>query len=151
MASADARLRVRRSRLLLGLCTLLLGTSAAAQGNDTSSRGQAAASAHRPVCTEGVRGYTSMSLVPKPFDSLAMPPNALPVRITSPEEEVAAEREMRRRAGSVGATGLVVLDEVIEEGGMRKVRRHVVPVFVAADSARAQAVCRGAAHGDKGA
>jgi len=150
MASADARLRVRRSRLLLGLCTLLLGTSAAAQGNDTSSRGRGA-SAHRPVCAEGVRGYTSMSLVPKPFDSLAMPPNALPVRITSPEEEVAAEREMRRRAGSVGATGLVVLDEVIDEGGMRKVRRHVVPVFVAADSARAQAVCRGAAHGDKGA
>jgi hypothetical protein len=84
-----------------------------------------------------------MELVPKPFDSLAMPPNALPLRISSPEEEVAAEREMRRRAGSVGATGLVVLDEVIEDGGMRKVRRHVVPVFVAADSARAHAACRG--------
>jgi hypothetical protein len=149
MTSGAARLRVRRTRLLLGLCTLLLGTSAAAQGNDTASRARAAA--HRPVCTEGVRGYTSMSLVPKPFDSLAMPPHALPVRITSPEEEMAAEREMRRRAGSVGATGLVVLDEVIDEGGMPKVRRHVVPVFVAADSARAQAVCRGAAHGDKGA
>ena len=149
MTSRATRLWVRRTGLHLALSSLLLWTSGEAQAKDSTSPGGARESKHPPVCAEGVRGYTSMDLVPKPFDSLALPPNALPIRITSPEEEVAAEREMRRRAGSVGATGLVVLDEIIDEGGMRKVRRHVVPVFVAADSARAQAACR--AHGEKGA
>lgn len=130
--------QVRSIGPVLILSLILLATPAEAQGNGTG------APAHPAVCADGVRRYVSLSAVPAPFDSLRMPPGP-PIRITSPEEEQAAEREMRRRAGQAGATGLVMLDETSEEGRAHMVRRRVVPVFVAADSARAQAACRGAA------
>jgi hypothetical protein len=77
-----------------------------------------------------------------PHDSLGLPPGA-PVRVTSAEEAAAADLAMRGRAGSVGATGVVVT-EVTEAGdGGTVIRRRVVPVFVPSDSGRAQAACKG--------
>lgn len=101
----------------------------------------AQSSTHPQVCAEGVRKYAAMSEVPTPHDSLVMPPGE-PIRISSAEEERQAELEMLKRAASVGATGIVVAEEVEDDGGVRRVRRRVVPVFVASDTARAYGACR---------
>src|SRR5512133_1788221 len=69
------------------------------------------------VCAKGVRIYTDKSQVPVPHDTLTMPPADGPVRVTSPEEAEAAELAMRGRAGSVGANGVIVTDEVSDDGG----------------------------------
>ncbi|HXY69667.1 MAG TPA: hypothetical protein VEH62_09465 [Gemmatimonadales bacterium] len=97
---------------------------------------------HPRVCASGVRTYQGVGEVPKPYDSLAMPPGP-PIRVQDPSEAEAAERTVRERAGSVGATG-VVIDEESEmgPGGGLIVRRRVFPVFVPSDSARAQQACR---------
>jgi hypothetical protein len=131
----------RRAAPLVGLCSFLFATASAAQTADTTAT-RTDPPRHPPVCGDGVRRYQAMSQVPAPFDSLAMPRNLPPIRISSPDEEAAAEREVNRRAGSVGATGLVVVDEAGDDAGGRHVRRRAIPVFVAADSARAQAACR---------
>ncbi|HTT67865.1 MAG TPA: hypothetical protein VMF70_07550 [Gemmatimonadales bacterium] len=96
---------------------------------------------HPPVCAGGVRTYASISEVPTPFDSLTLPP-APPLRVTSPSEAAAAEDAMHGLAGSVGATGLVVTDETETDGGVMRVRRRVLAVFVPSDSARAQQACK---------
>jgi hypothetical protein len=133
-----------RAAPLAGLCSFLFATASAAQTADTASAVTAAKPAHPVVCAAGIRRYHAMSEVPTPFDSLAMPRGLTPIRVTSPDEEEAAEREVNRRAGSIGATGLVVVDEASPDYGIRTVRRRAIPVFVAADSARAQAACRAA-------
>jgi len=97
---------------------------------------------HPRVCAAGVRTYSSLAEVPAPYDSLRLPPGP-PVRVTNPAEAEAAEQAMRAQAGAVGATGLVVMEET--EGdptGAMRVRRRVLPVFVASDSARAQQACK---------
>ena len=96
---------------------------------------------HPPVCGKGVRTYSSLKDVPTPFDSLKLPPGP-PIRVHSPEEAQAAETQMLALAGSVGATGLVETEEQEDMGGSLVVRRRVIPVFVAADTARAYAACR---------
>jgi len=97
---------------------------------------------HPAVCAAGVRTYSSVAEVPAPFDSLTLPPGP-PVRVTNPEEAEAAERNIRAQAGSVGATGLVVIEETDSDPtGAMRVRRRVLPVFVPSDSARAQQACR---------
>ena len=103
----------------------------------------AAAPSHPKVCTEGVREYYSKADIPTPYDTLVMPPSE-PVRVSSPEEAEAAQRLMREQAGSVGATGLLVLEERTDDGmGRVEMHRSVTPVFAASDSARAYAACRG--------
>jgi hypothetical protein len=98
---------------------------------------------HPKVCAEGVREYYSKADIPAPYDTLVMPPSE-PVRVTSPEELEAAQRLMREQAGSVGATGLLVLEERTDDGmGRVEMHRSVTPVFAASDSARAYAACRG--------
>lgn len=97
---------------------------------------------HPVVCAKGVRTYGSWKEVPTPFDSLKLPPGA-PIRVSSPEEAEAADLEMHRRAGLIGATGLVVMEVVDDDGSSRSVHRQVIPVFVPADTARAYAACRG--------
>jgi hypothetical protein len=126
---------------LAGLCSFLFATALAAQTADEAPA-RSDPPRHPVVCAEGVRRYGAMSEVPAPFDSLAMPRGLPPIRVTSPDEEQAAEREVNSRAGSIGATGLVVTQEASPDYGIRTVRRRAVPVFVAADSARAQAACR---------
>jgi hypothetical protein len=89
-----------------------------------------------------VQIYDSIDKVPVPHDTLQMPSATGPVIVTNEAEAEAAELAMRGRAGSVGATGVVVLDDVQESGGERTVRRRgMIPVFAPSDSARAQKAC----------
>ena len=97
---------------------------------------------HPRVCANGVRMYTDKTQVPVPHDTLALPPADGPIRINSPEEAEAAELALRGRAGSVGATGVLVADEVSDDGGTQQVRRRATAVYVRADSARAQQACK---------
>lgn len=108
-----------------------------------ASRAQGAgAPAHPKVCAEGVREFYGRGELTMPFDTLTMPPGE-PVRVTSPEEAEAAQRMMRERAGSVGATGLLILEETTDDGSGRiQMHRRVTPVFVVSDTARAYAACR---------
>jgi hypothetical protein len=69
---------------------------------------------------------------------LAAAPAREPIRVTSPEEAEAAQQRILERAASVGANGLVFVDEGTPEGGLR---RNVVAVFVRADSARSYKAC----------
>lgn len=102
-----------------------------------------APAAHPKVCAEGVREFYSKAEIPTPYDTLTMPPSE-PVRVTSPDELEAAQRQMRSLAGSVGATGLLVLEERTDDGmGRVEMHRSVTPVFAPSDTARAYAACRG--------
>jgi hypothetical protein len=96
-----------------------------------------------PICAKGVKVYTERSQVPVPFDTLEVPRPDAPIRVTNEQEAEAAELAMRARAGSVGATGVLVTDEIQDSGdGERRMRRNVLGVFVPADSARAQQACK---------
>ena len=116
--------------------TLLLAAKAEAQTATSPKK------AHVPVCAQGVKTYDDIKEVPKPYDSLTVPPSAQPVMVTNEAEAEAASLAMRGRAGSVGATGVVVTDETTDNGsGMVTMRRSVQGVYVVADSARAQKAC----------
>ncbi len=97
---------------------------------------------HPTVCAKGVRLFTAKSQIPVPYDTLALPPADGPIRVTSPEEAEAAELALRGRAGSVGATGLLVTDEVTDDGGTQRISRQASAVYVPSDSARAQQACK---------
>ena len=97
---------------------------------------------HPIVCAKGVRLFTDKAQIPVPYDTLALPPADGPIRVTSPEEAEAAELALRGRAGSVGATGLLVTDEVTDDGGTQRISRQATAVYVPSDSARAQQACK---------
>jgi hypothetical protein len=138
--SCCARAR-RRLRLLLIAVILVPGPIRA---QDPTAAGAAPTPRHPAVCADGVQRYAGLASVPHPFDTLTFPKGLPPIRITNPEQAGAAERQMAERAGRIGATGMVTVEESQEtDGGARMVRRRVIPVFVPADSARAQAACRG--------
>jgi hypothetical protein len=119
----------------------MLAPSSRSFAQDSATVASKPAPRHPPVCADGVRRYPSLADVPVPFDSLAMP-RGEPVRIHGPADVSAAERLMAERAGGVGATGIVVADQSeADDGGIRRVTRRVIPVFVPADSARAHAAC----------
>src|SRR4051812_41566235 len=96
--------------LSLAAALTLAATVARAQSAQTAP---AAQPKHPAVCAKGVRIYTELSQVPVPHDTLQMPPSE-PVRVTSEQEAEAAELAMRGRAGSVGATGILVTDKVVD-------------------------------------
>jgi len=96
---------------------------------------------HAAVCAAGVRTYTSLQEVPTVHDTLPLPPSPR-VQVTNDEEAAAADLAMRGRAGSVGATGVVITDVTENSDGGMVLHRHVVPVFVPSDSARAHAACK---------
>jgi hypothetical protein len=135
----------RRSTALvrtLPLAAVLSLAGAGAAAAQSSAAG-AQPGRHTAVCAAGVRVYTDIKDVPVPHDTLKMPPMDGQIRVTNAQEAEAAELAMRGRAGSVGATGVLVLDDVQNDGGNMIVRRRgLVPVFVPADSARALQVCR---------
>jgi hypothetical protein len=111
----------------------LVSASAAAQGSPPK---------RVPVCAKGVQIYTDIRDVPKPYDSVTVPPPDQPVRVTNEDEMAAAELAMRGRAGTVGATGVVITDETTDDGSGRvQLRRSLQGVYVATDSARAQKAC----------
>jgi hypothetical protein len=94
------------------------------------------------VCAQGVRVFTDPSQAPTPRDTVEIPAPDGPVRVSSPEEAEAAELALRGRAGSVGATGVIINDQVSDEGGAQRIHRSVVGIFAPADSAHAQAACK---------
>ncbi len=97
---------------------------------------------HPAVCAAGVREYGSLSEISTPYDTLRMPPGP-PLEVHNEDEARAAEQQMKQRAGSVGATGLVSYDQEDDDGsGGRRLRRSVMAVFVPADTARAYGACR---------
>lgn len=103
---------------------------------------QPAVPKHPVVCARGVAVYHDIKEVPTPFDSVVVPPAAAPVRVSNEAEAEAAELDLKRRAGSVGATSFVVTEEREDDGsGMVRLRRAVQGLFVRADSARAQQAC----------
>lgn len=135
---APFSLRGRLATAVSAIAIVAISRSAGAQ----TAANQGQAPRHPRVCTGGVRTYPSITQVPTPFDSLTMPPAPGPVRVTNPAEAEAADRAMRERAGSIGATGIVVSDVTDDTGGGMRIRRSVLPVFVPSDSARAQQACR---------
>ncbi len=127
----------RLSTTLVPAAIILAGSA-----SFTTARAQGATkSKHAPVFAEGVKQYDGFASVPTPYDTLQMPPSPGPIRVTSEEEARAADLEIRKRAGSVGATGIVVSDKVEEDGGARRVQRQSTAIFVRADSARAYKAC----------
>lgn len=134
--------RHRRIASLL-LVALLAGAHQARAQAPSPAQTPAPAQAprHSPVCADGVRSYDRLADVPAPFDTLRMPPGP-PIRVNNEDEAREAERMIRERAGSVGATGIVIADVTVDDGsGGVVMRRSVTPVFVASDSVRAQAAC----------
>ena len=127
----------RSGFLLVGLIVLSSSRAAKAQ-SVTGSR----ATHHAAVCAAGVRTYASWGEVPTPRDMLTLPP-AEPVRVTNEAEAAAADSAVRARAGSVGATGVVITEVTAATDGGTVIRRQVVPVFVPSDSARAHGACTG--------
>ncbi len=117
-----------------------LSSVASAQGARGSST---PAAKHAPVCAKAVKVYTDRSQIPTPFDTLEVPPPDGPVRVTNEQEAEAAELAMRGRAGAVGATGVLVTDDVQEgSDGSRRVQRRVTGIFVPADGVRARQACK---------
>jgi hypothetical protein len=116
--------------------------SIAAAGVVSAQAAPVAKPSHPVVCAKGVRMYTEKSQVPVPHDTLQLPPADGPIRVSSPEEAEAAELALRGRAGSVGATGVLVSDEVSGDGDSQRLRRTATAVYVHADSARAQQACK---------
>ena len=127
-------------RTLAATLVISVATAGVAGAQNTAAK---SAPARSPVCAKGVRVFTEKSQVPVPFDTLRIPPAAGPVIVTSPEEAEAADLAMRGRAGSVGATGVLVTDATIDDGGGgQRISRSVLGVFVRADSARVQQACK---------
>lgn len=124
-------------RLALGAltCSLALSVTAGAQDKPAPKP------AHPVVCAAGVRIYTDKAQVPAPYDTLTIPAPDGPVRVTSEEEAEAAELAMRGRAGSVGATAVLVTDERTEDADGVRLHRSVLGLYIPADSARAQRAC----------
>ncbi|HVT37682.1 MAG TPA: hypothetical protein VHE78_01435 [Gemmatimonadaceae bacterium] len=130
----DVRSLILRSLGRAAAATLLLSGTLLGQ--------TVAKTSHPKVCAKGVVVYHNRSEVPTPHDTVSVPPADHPVRVTSPEEAEAAELAMRGRAGSVGATGVLVTEEREDDGsGVVRMRRSVQGLYVPSDSARVQRAC----------
>jgi len=134
MSAIAASIRVCSVALVLSVFAAHPAHAQAASG--------AAKAKHPAICAKGVRVYNDRTQVPTPHDTLSIPPADGPIRVTSPEEAEAAEMALRGRAGSVGATGVLVIDEVSGDGDSQRVRRTATGLFVPADSARALQACK---------
>jgi hypothetical protein len=119
-----------------GLGILIIGgTSASAQAASPLAR------KYPPVCAQGVKVFEDIKQVPTPHDTIRVPPPEAPIRVTNEAEAEAAELALRGRAGSVGATGILVATTEEDNGGMVTRRRSVTGIFIRADSATAQKAC----------
>ncbi|MEP6999337.1 MAG: hypothetical protein ABI969_02585 [bacterium] len=125
------------SRLLVSASLTFIASSVA--GAQTAQP----VATHPVVCAKGVRMFTEKSQIPVPYDTVRVPRSAVPVIVTNPQELEAAELALRERAGSVGATGVLVTDEMSDDGsGGQRMRRSVTGVYVPADAPRAQLACK---------
>ena len=117
----------------------VLFAAASLSGFAVSAGAQTAKPRHPAVCGEGVRIYEDRAKLPAQRDSIVIPPPpGGQIRVSSPEEAEAAEKALRDRAGSVGATSLLILTETDND----TVRRSVAGFFIAADSVRAAGICK---------
>ena len=134
MSAVAASIRACSIALVL---SLVAGRAARAQATNAAAKPK-----HQPICAKGVRIYNDRGQVPTPHDTLEIPRADGPIRVTSPEEAEAAELALRARAGSVGATAVLVVDEVSGDGDSQRVRRSATGLFIPSDSARAIAACK---------
>jgi hypothetical protein len=125
-------------RAAVAAAIVLAGSATAASAQKSSPP----TAKHTPICAKAVRVYTDRAQIPTPFDTLDVPAPDGPVIVTNDQEAEAAELALRARAGSVGATAVLVTEDVEESGGDRRVRRKVTGIFVPSDSARAQQACK---------
>jgi hypothetical protein len=124
-----------RPAALLPALLVVLAARADAQPPATAKK-------HPAVCARGVSVYHDAKELTMPYDSVEIPRAAAPVRVTSEAEAEAAELDLRARAGSVGATGVIMTTVTDDNGsGEVRMRRSVQGIFVPADSARAQQAC----------
>jgi hypothetical protein len=124
-------------RLVLSLALLTVGASlAGAQAAATPATRRA------PVCAQGVKFYDDIKQIPVPHDTVQIPAPDGPIRVTNEAEMEAAELALKQRAGSVGATGVLVFNEETDDGqGRVTLRRRTTGIYVRADSAAAQKAC----------
>jgi hypothetical protein len=94
-----------------------------------------------PTCARAIKMYDDIKQVPAPHDTVAIPSPDGPIRVTNEAEMEAAELELKTRAASVGATGILVNTVEQNDGGMVRVQRTTTGIFVRADSAAAQQAC----------
>jgi hypothetical protein len=122
-------------KLVLSAALLVIGASAA--------NAQAASPAPKrvPTCARAVKIYDDIKQIPAPHDTVAIPMPDGPVRVTNEAEMEAAELDLKTRAASVGATGILVTSIESNDGGMVTMRRSTTGIFLRADSAAAQQLC----------
>jgi hypothetical protein len=94
-----------------------------------------------PTCARAIKMYDDIKQIPAPHDTVAIPAPDGPVRVTNEAEMEAAELDLKTRAASVGATGILVIDTEENDGGMVRMSRRTVGIFLRADSASAQQTC----------
>lgn len=127
------------SRLVLGLMALALAPSHLLQAQNVAAQ-------RTPTCLQGLRTYKMPGDVPAPYDSV-MPPTPRGTTVVSGLRQItsveAFTKELLQGAAELGATGYITFTG---EGGESRENiqylSRVLPVFVAADSARALATCR---------
>jgi hypothetical protein len=124
-------------KLILSVALLTVGASvASAQAAATPVPKRAV------VCAQGVKFYDDIKQIPVPHDTVQIPAPDAPIRVTNEAEMEAAELALKQRAGSVGATGVLIFNEETDDGAGRvTLRRRTTGVFVRADSAAAQKAC----------
>jgi hypothetical protein len=119
---------------------LIIGASTAAQAQSTTTA--PAAPKRAKICAQAVKFYDDIKQIPAPHDTVEIPQPDGPIRVTNEAEMEAAELALKGRAGSVGATGVLVINEESNDGsGMVTMRRRTMGVYVRADSAAAQKAC----------
>jgi hypothetical protein len=124
------------------LVTLVLTVVTASVAHAQSATAAQSARKHPPVCARGVKVFDDIKQVPTPHDTVAVPPSDGPIRVSNEAEAEAAEMALRARAGSVGATGVVITTvEQDNGGGNVTMRRSMIGVYAPADSASSQKAC----------
>jgi hypothetical protein len=122
--------------IAIGLC-IFASSSVKAQ-----SATSAPAKKYAPVCGKGVKVFDDIKQVPVPHDTIQVPAPDGPIRVSNEAEAEAAELQLRARAGTVGATGVLVTTAEDDDGAGRvTMRRQVIGIYVRSDSASAQKAC----------
>src|SRR5688500_10257267 len=98
-------------KLYLASAALVLAASAAgAQAAATPAPKRA------PTCARAMKIYDDIKQVPVPHDTVDIPAPDGPVRVTNEAEMEAAELALKTRAGTVGATGVLIFNEESDNG-----------------------------------
>ena len=124
-------------KLILATGALVLAASSA--GAQVAAK---PAPKHAPTCARAIKTYDDIKQIPVPHDTVEIPAPDGPIRVTNEAEAEAADLALRTRAGTVGATGMLVTTIEQDNGsGMITMRRNVTGIYVRADSAEAQKTC----------